>query len=1002
MNSTPVDPPNVPPPAAEAETAILRGEAHAADSDLAFLQPSTRADSRGRLGHFEILEVLGKGGFGIVFRAFDDVLQRVVAIKVLASALAATSSARKRFLREARAAAQVRHENVVQIYAIEEQPLPYLVMEFIPGETLQQRLDRTDPFEAAEVAAIGRQMAAGLAAAHAAGLIHRDVKPANVLIESGPQLRVKVTDFGLARAADDASLTQTGVVTGTPLYMSPEQARGDALDHRTDLFSLGSVLYALTTGQPPFRASNTLAVLKRVSEDAPRPIAQTAPKAPGWLCRVIGRLMEKDPARRYQNAAEVAEALAPNPSPGPTTQAPRPARRRWRVAVALGVVLALVCLGFGLRPLLSPTDSRPDAGGRQAGPPPGASPPLPIASAADALDRKKIPLQLLARAGGGDPDQAPPELVAVLGNTAPFEPGGDVGGMALRPDGKVLLTGLKEIKLWDVETGNLLVSFDAEEEVGFGGVFSADSSLLATNRRIWDAATRKVVQRFDAGGKKIHGMSFSPKGDRLVVVVDGGRILLWDVTRGAKIDTWDLHPGRHIYGHALSPDGSKLATAPIGGLPCVWDAATGKILTTCRAFSDNSSNYSVSFSKDGKHVVSTRLDDPCAHVWDAETGEGEFRLEGHKAGLFNAAYSPDGALIATAGRMDAGVAVRLWDARTGKPVAALSGPTGPTFGLGFSADGKLLACSGPGDKRAFVWDVATREAVPSQPGHTGPVHAVAFSPDGKALASAGADGTVLLWDLATGKWQRTLIGHQGAVTGLAFRRGSNQLASGGADGTVRLWDVTAEKTQTLRGHLKGEVQVAFSPDGQTLVSAGQDSVKLWDLQSDTPRHTLAVGARAWNPAFSTDGRLMAVGCEDGTVHVWETGTGLELPAPKLAQGSAIRAVAFHPREPLLAVCGQQADGLRFWDLGAGKEMNAGGLLGPARRCLWGPTGKVLIAAGGEKGLVRLWDLRSERPRSKGLALGQSEILGMALSPEGGYLATANGDGTVYVLRLPKQ
>ncbi len=181
-----------------------------------FLGPATRPAALGRLGHYEVLEVLGRGGFGIVLRAFDDVLQRVVAIKVLAPELAATSPARKRFLRKARAAAQVRHENVVQIYNVEEQPLPYLVMEFIPGETLQQRLDRTGPFDAAEVAAIGRQLAEGLAAAHAAGLIHRDVKPANVLVEDGARLRVKLTDFGLARAADDASLTQSGVVAGTP------------------------------------------------------------------------------------------------------------------------------------------------------------------------------------------------------------------------------------------------------------------------------------------------------------------------------------------------------------------------------------------------------------------------------------------------------------------------------------------------------------------------------------------------------------------------------------------------------------------------------------------------------------------------------------------------------------------------------------------------------------------------------------------------------------------
>src|SRR5262245_46493 len=209
---------------------------------LDFLQPSTKPESLGRLAHYEVLEVLGRGGYGIVVRAFDETLQRVVAIKVLAPGVATTSPARKRFLREARAAARVRHDNVVQIYAVEEQPLPYLVMEYIPGQTLQQHLDRTGPLDVADVLRLGGQIARGLAAAHAQGLIHRDIKPGNILLESGPESKVKITDFGLARATDDASLTKSGVVSGTPMFMAPEQANGDQLDHRADLFSLGSVL----------------------------------------------------------------------------------------------------------------------------------------------------------------------------------------------------------------------------------------------------------------------------------------------------------------------------------------------------------------------------------------------------------------------------------------------------------------------------------------------------------------------------------------------------------------------------------------------------------------------------------------------------------------------------------------------------------------------------------------------------------------------------------------
>ncbi|QDU21310.1 bifunctional serine/threonine-protein kinase/formylglycine-generating enzyme family protein [Urbifossiella limnaea] len=276
---------------------------------LGFLEPATRPDSLGRIGHYEVLQVLGHGGFGIVFRAFDDVLHRVVAVKVLAPQMASTSPARKRFLREARSSAQVRHENVVQVYEVGETPLPYIAMEFIPGETLQDRLNRIGPVDPPEVVRIGRQIAEGLAAAHGQDLIHRDIKPGNVLLEGGAG-RVKITDFGLARAADDASISQSGIIAGTPMYMAPEQAKGEKLDQRADLFSLGSVLYQMAAGRPPFRANSTVAVLKRVAEDTPRDIREIVPEVPQWLCDIIAKLHAKNPDDRYQSAREVADVLA--------------------------------------------------------------------------------------------------------------------------------------------------------------------------------------------------------------------------------------------------------------------------------------------------------------------------------------------------------------------------------------------------------------------------------------------------------------------------------------------------------------------------------------------------------------------------------------------------------------------------------------------------------------------------------------------------------------------
>ncbi|MFN0018269.1 MAG: SUMF1/EgtB/PvdO family nonheme iron enzyme [Pirellulaceae bacterium] len=324
---------------------------------LGYLEPSTKPDSLGRLGHYEILEVVGSGAFGTVLRAFDEKLQRVVAIKVMAPELAATSPARKRFLREAQASAAIRHENVVSVYAVEEKPIPYLVMEYIPGVTLQQRLDERGPLDVPTVLRLGTQIAEGLAAAHAKDLIHRDIKPGNILLETGMRDRVKITDFGLARAADDASMTQSGTIAGTPMYMAPEQALGQKLDQRADLFSFGSVLYQMVSGRPPFRAASTLAVLKRLTEDTPRPIREIIPETPTWFCDIITKLHAKNPEERYQSAREIADVLA-NCEAQLKSQAglrdysliPRakaqPAAGVWKWVAVAALVLPLLAIGL--------------------------------------------------------------------------------------------------------------------------------------------------------------------------------------------------------------------------------------------------------------------------------------------------------------------------------------------------------------------------------------------------------------------------------------------------------------------------------------------------------------------------------------------------------------------------------------------------------------------------------------------------------------------------------
>lgn len=283
-----------------------------------YLAPCELPGTLGRLGPYEILEEIGRGGMGVVFRAHDPKLQRIVAVKALAPELARLPSARQRFLREARAAAAISHPHVVTIFAVEgteeaslgteRTTLPFLVMECIVGQTLHDKIKRVGALRLEEIIRISRQMAEGLAAAHKRGLIHRDIKPANILLENGVE-RVKITDFGLARTTADGGITHTGEILGTPQCMSPEQARGEIVDQRSDLFSLGCVMYTMCTGVSPFRSDNILAVMKKVCEETPRPIAQLNPGIPEWLCEVVHGLLEKDPSRRIPSADNVVKAM---------------------------------------------------------------------------------------------------------------------------------------------------------------------------------------------------------------------------------------------------------------------------------------------------------------------------------------------------------------------------------------------------------------------------------------------------------------------------------------------------------------------------------------------------------------------------------------------------------------------------------------------------------------------------------------------------------------------
>ena len=425
------------------------------DEDLSYLQATDRPGLLGLLGSYEVHEKIGHGGMAIVLKATDPALKRTVALKVLAPALATSPTARRRFVREGRAAARVVHDHIVTVHGVQEASgLPFLIMQHVEGESLQERLEREGPLELIEIVRIAQQAASGLAAAHANGLIHRDIKPANLLLEvrrnavdaAAAAGRVRITDFGLARMTDDAQVTQHGVVIGTPEYMAPEQARCEPIDHRADLFSLGSVIYAMCTGRPPFCAATTVGVLRQVCDETPVPVRSLNPDVPVWLAQIIERLMRKNPEERFQQASEVAALLAgfladaQEPRiPAPTVAAAQPPHRgpvRRRVWLLVAILLALVPVGLwscGFIPATlknDPPDERARAGadGKKENPPADAKndkrptpPPAPLPLVSPTPEQARA-LEILKRLGARFQSDVPGlPIVHVV-----FQPGTEV------------------------------------------------------------------------------------------------------------------------------------------------------------------------------------------------------------------------------------------------------------------------------------------------------------------------------------------------------------------------------------------------------------------------------------------------------------------------------------------------------------------------------------------------------------------------------------------------
>jgi WD40 repeat protein len=828
------------------------------EAELDFLDPPPDGDCLGWLGPYQILEVVGRGGMGVVLKARDPALDRIVAIKVLAPALAASGSARRRFAREAKAAAAVVHEHVVAIHAVDATPagLPYIVMQYIAGKSLQERLDRSGPAELREIVRIGMQAAQALAAAHAQGLIHRDIKPANILLENGVE-RVKITDFGLARAIDDATVTQSGFVAGTPSFMAPEQARGEGIDHRSDLFSLGSVLYALCTGRAPFRRPSAVATLKCVCEETPVPIRELNPDIPPWLVRIVDRLHAKDPAARFESAAEVASLMErclahtqqPESVPLPAELADPPAPRHWRRwSVAAGLLLA-AGLGIGLAGTKGVAQQVADL----------VATVLRIKTADGTLVIKSDDPGIKVRIDGEEIviTGAGPEEVRLKPGTHQVQ--------ALDKDGKAVRNEIITIQ----KGGKEVLAIHREPDTtppakeGWNPVLPREARRLQEQNRAAElqaqqAEIQKLRAELAVAEQRYQQLlRVSRTTDTPAVATQRRRLTeLKDLlnVRERALTVVQLNPAEQdgpglIWTLALSPDGKHIAIGQQGADGTssalrVWDLE-GHRQSESLLF--GSPCRTIAYSSDGTFLAEGRFDGTVSLYHPSATRPIRV-FEDQHAGVNQVVFTPDGKSLAV-GYWNGTVV--MWDITSGQKQRTFPFPE-QVFSVAISPDGATLAVSGK-DESVLVYDLKSGEKKATLSGHKDVVESLAFSPDGELLASASWDKTVKLWDASSGKLVATLEGHSNPVLCVRFAPDGKTLASSDgerdvrhyalAPSEIRVWDVARHAVRHhFRAHDNNTYTLVFTPDGKTLISGSMDkSVKVWDVETGRLKERIVPG-----------------------------------------------------------------------------------------------------------------------------------------------------------------
>ena len=936
-------------------------------------------------------EERGRGGLGRVVEATDRHLERTVAVKELLDG--SSIAARSRLVREALVTARLQHPGIVPVYDAGRWPTgePFYTMKLVSGESLEAALRaRSSIDERLALLPSVIAVADAVAYAHDQHVIHRDLKPSNVVL--GAFGETVVIDWGLAKdqraSVDDsvppetlyqrahAGMTQVGTVLGTPAFMAPEQARGDTVDERADVYALGAMLYFLLAGAPPYAGADGSDICRQVIAGPPPPI-EAVPGVPRDLAAVVSTAMARDPASRYPSARELAEELRRFQT-GQLVRAHDYDRaalvmRWWRrnravVRVAAAMLgLLIVVAAFAA---LQVVRQRDRAEARSA--------ELVLAQASAALERD--PTEAIAwlkqyPADAGDWARAADIAVDAESRRVARHVLGvhfdRVHHIAYAPDGRTLATTDPDgAVLWDAATGARLRRLPHDDATVLA--FSADGKLAVGSPErailVHDLARNSDVI-LSGYTTWINDLVFSPDRRMLASAGGDGSIRLWHPSA-----TEDQRLGGHdgeVTGLAFHPSLPLLFSTGMDRTLRAWDLDTGRgeVIVPSGA-------GTIAISPRGDRIACAS--DNAVSVWDAETRQLR-QLGSHDAFVGMLAFAPDGASVASAS--DDGT-VRVWTF-DGRPPTVLRGHDAGVYIVTFAADGTLISGDIRGSVR--VWRDGDSEELP---GHRLRVNDIAVSPDGRHIATASEDGTARIWDLP--QRRRFFRSDDTDVFALAFAS-DGAIVAGSREGTVRRW--TAEGgEQRLGTHASAAYAATVTADSRAAITGGWDGeVILWNLVDGTSQR-LAHGAKVWDVALSPDERWFASAGEDGVVRLWmRSGAALR----SLTGGGPLKTVAIARDGSRIASTGDSGV-IHVWTVETGEARQLTGHIGQVGRLAFSPDGTTLYS-GGHDGTVRAWSLASGAGRV--LGRDQRRVRAMAVSADGKLLAAAGLDRTVSVWRL---